>query len=191
MTVTGKPPERKIPTLPIVAVLLALVAPTSPVRAEIQKAPDVTLTDMKGEKMRIDYKSAKVTLVNFWAVWCFPCKEEMPQIAKLMTKFGGQGLQAVGVALDSGGASEVKEFIDQHPEFGINYRIAVGTDDVAQKFGDVMAVPTTYLIDSSGRVLKTYIGVHGRFFDEVGGQITKALSTPGETAPKDAPAKKP
>jgi len=152
-----------------------LLAAPSVAAEEFSRAPNIEMISIWGQKTRIDYKSARVTLVNFWATWCGPCREEMPMIAKLFKRLGPQGLQAVGIAVESGGPEEVKKFFSKI-RFGLNYEILIGGDDALAGFGDVGTVPTTYLFDSSGRLLKTYTGVIANFQRKVEDEIEKHLA---------------
>ena len=96
-------------------------------------------------------------VVNFWATWCTPCQEEIPEFIEAQEKFRDQGLLFVGIALDQ--ADKVKMF--SH-EFGINYPVLVGsmnTWSLAQAAGNRMSVlPYTVVINRSGEIVETYIG---------------------------------
>ena len=158
---------------------------------ELTQAPELVLKDAKGAPFKLEYKSSRLTLVNFWAVWCVPCREEMPQIAKLAEKYGPMGFKSIGIAVESGGLPEIKSFLDENRSLGINYPILVGDDVAAEKFGDIQVVPTTYLIDSNGKIVNKFFGVSNDFLNKVGGQIRKFLSEPEpgkQPAAKEAPA---
>ena len=163
------------------AALIVLIATSAPRAAELTRAPDVTLIDLKGAKVQIDYRGGKLTLVNFWAVWCGPCREEMPRIAKLVEKYGKQGFQAVGIAVQSGESADVKAFLDENKDFGINYPILMGDDGTLLRFGDVQAVPTTFLIDPTGKVVRRFLGVTPGFSIKLEDEIKKTLAPPTET----------
>ena len=149
----------------------------------------VSIKDLEGKKVSIDFSASPLTLVNFWAVWCMPCRDEIPDIAKLVSEFEGKGLKVYGIALESGEAAEVKSFLEGHKEFGLNYPILLGADDTGDAFGGVMAVPTTFLVDARGKIIKRYIGVTSDFRKKVGAEITRALEAgkPEASAPKTAP----
>ena len=177
--------------LPAFLILASLSGPALPAdlrAAELASAPDVALTDLHGASTRIDYKGAKVTLVNFWATWCGPCREEMPMIAKLFLHHGPSGLKAVGIAVESGGPDQVLKFLKANRAFGINYLILLGGDESLEKFGDVATVPTTFLFDSNGKVIKRYNGVTSNFYEKVSAEIGKHLAT-ATTPPQTAPGR--
>ncbi len=167
---------------------IALTAALSaPMAAAFTRAPDVPLTDLKGARTTIDYSKKRVTMVNFWAVWCLPCREEMPQIAKLVDKYGKRGFQAVGIAVDSGEPADVQRWLDKNKSLGINYRIVLGGDDAIDRFGDVQIVPTTYLFDSEGKVVESFMGVHAKFSADVEAVLRKHLPAEPEPAKPSAP----
>lgn len=177
--------------------LLASPLP-APAAAGLTTAPDVEMTDIGGHKTRINYKSAKLTLINFWATWCGPCREEMPMIAKLFHEHGAKGFQVVGIAVESGGPEEVRTFLDKNRQFGINYEILLGDDNALSRFGDIEIVPTTFLFDSGGRLLKAWTGVTSNFREKLSGEIVKhlaaaaaATATPPAGKPAVKPAEKP
>ena len=123
----------------------------------------VTLDSVDGPKVKIDFAKAKVTVVNFWATWCVPCREEIPDIARIEAQYRKDGLQVFGVAMESGERSEVKDFLERNKRFGAAYPMLMGTDEVSDAFGGVMAVPTTYVLDAKGRVIRKFIGVTSDF----------------------------
>ena len=176
----------KIPAILILASLLSLTSSVCLQAAELATAPDIALTDLHGAPARIDYKSAKVTLVNFWATWCGPCREEMPMIAKLFMHHGPSGFKAVGIAVESGGRDQVLKSLKANNGFGINYLVLLGSDESLEKFGDVATVPTTFLFYSDGKVIKRYDGVTSNFYERVSAEIGKHLA-PAAAAPQTAP----
>lgn len=119
--------------------------------------PDFTLPDIEAIPRNVAEWDGKVLAVNFWATWCPPCLEEIPEFIDLQTQYGAQGLQFVGVAIDD--LDNVKDFIDR---FGINYPILIGEQDanrLAKIFGnDIGALPYTAIIDRTGRIVFTKRG---------------------------------
>ena len=163
----------------IIAALILAAAQASaggPSAAILSKAPELTLADLKGAEVRIDYRGGKLTLVNFWAIWCGPCRQEMPQIARLVREYGKQGFQAVGIVVQSGEASDVREFLDDNRDYGITYPVLMGTDETLTRFGDVQALPTTFLVDASGKIVRRFVGVTPGFAMKLEDEIKKALA---------------
>jgi thiol-disulfide isomerase/thioredoxin len=119
--------------------------------------PAFTLPDIHGKKHSISEWDGKLILLNFWASWCAPCRREVPLLVKLQKKYGSQGLQVIGLALDQ--PKPVRDFI-QH--YAINYPVLVGTDkvaDVGDAYGDMIGViPFSVLIGRKGRILARHTG---------------------------------
>lgn len=117
--------------------------------AEIR--PLFALPDMNGERHSIAEWDGRVIVLNFWATWCAPCREEMPLLVDLQDKYGDQGLQIVGVALDRPDA--VKAFADK---MGLNYPVLLGVGDameVSARYGDEGGtLPYTVIIDRERRI---------------------------------------
>lgn len=82
-------------------------------------APDVTFSKLQGGDLPLDSLRGKVVLVNFWATWCEPCREEIPWLIEFQDKYASQGFTILGVAMDTGGKSVVKPFVDK-TEFPVN-----------------------------------------------------------------------
>lgn len=113
-----------------------------------QLAPDFALEQLDGETFRLSNHWGKVVAINFWATWCPPCREEIPDFIALQEEMEGDVL-FVGVSLDEGGPEEVRAFAE---EFGINYPIVIDDGTVAQKYGPIAGIPTTFLVDREGHV---------------------------------------
>ena len=152
-------------------------SPAAPGRpGEFARAPSVTLPDLKGSRVKLDYGAAKLSLVNFWAVWCGPCRQEMPHIANMVKKYSGRGFKAIGIAVQSGEPSDVQEYLERHKDAGINYTILMGTDNTLTEFGDVYSVPTTFLVGPDGTILRRFVGVTPGFSVKLEDEIKKGLA---------------
>jgi thiol-disulfide isomerase/thioredoxin len=114
-------------------------------------APAWTLQDVDGKPVSSSQLQGKVVVLDFWATWCGPCRSEIPGYVELQKKYGDAGLAIVGVSLDRGSGAQqlVKKFIEEQK---INYQIVVGDDKIADAFGGVDAIPTTFIIDRGGTV---------------------------------------
>lgn len=117
----------------------------------------VALPDTEGREQSIGQWKGKVLIVNFWATWCVPCREEMPEFVKAQRDFGARGLQFVGIAVDEAG--KVKEFA---AELGLNYPVLIGgygAIELSKTLGNrVGALPFTVVVDRSGHITRTHLG---------------------------------
>lgn len=130
---------------------------------ELKSIPD-------GKVIPIASLHGKAVLLNFWATWCGPCKIEMPWLVDLQKKYGPQGLQIVGVAMDDTDDKEIGEFAHK---MGVNYIVLKGTEKVGDLYGGIDRLPLTYYIDRSGKVVDETVGLAGESVIE--DAIKKAL----------------
>jgi len=117
-------------------------------------APDFTLPLIDGGEFHLSSYRGKVVLLDFWATWCVPCREETPHFIELQQKYGGRGLQIIGVSMDDS-PEPVRTFYQQ---FHINYPVVMGTADVGAAYGGVLGLPIAFLIDRDGRIYAKHIG---------------------------------
>ena len=129
-------------------------------------APDFALKDSNGATVHLSDYRGKVVLLNFWATWCGPCKLEIPWFMQFEQELKDRGFAVLGVSLDDDGWEAVKPYIEQRK---INYRIMLGNDTVADQYGGVDALPTTFLIDRSGRIAAKHQGLVSKneYHDEI------------------------
>lgn len=130
-------------------------APTVAALPKLGPAPAWELQDVDGKVVRSEQFKGKVVVVDFWATWCGPCRQEIPGYTDLQRKYGSDGLAIVGVSLDQAGPKVVEEFVKK---FGVNYQMVMGDDDVQAAFGGMDAIPTTFLIDRAGQLRDRKVG---------------------------------
>jgi peroxiredoxin len=116
--------------------------------------PAITLTDLSGQTINPVSYRGKVLLINFWAAWCTPCREEIPQFVALQEKYGSRGFQAVGISMDDPEGT-LRTFCR---EYGVNYPIVMGDQRIAEAFGGVLGLPTTFLVGRDGRIHAKQVG---------------------------------
>jgi thiol-disulfide isomerase/thioredoxin len=134
-------------------------------------APDFELKTLEGKPLRLSDYRGKAVLLNFWATWCGPCKIEMPWFVDLQKKYGPQGLQIVGVAMEDTDVADIKKFTQ---EMGVNYPVARGREAVGEAYGGVMGLPTSFYIGRDGSIVEQSAGLIGK--DEIEKHIQAALA---------------
>jgi peroxiredoxin len=124
-----------------------------------KSAPDFELKDANGHTVRLSDYRGKVVLLDFWATWCGPCKIEIPWFQEFERQNKDKGFAVLGVAMDEEGWDVVKPFAQY---MNINYRLVIGNDSIAEQFGGVDALPTTFLIDREGKIAAVHVGLSGK-----------------------------
>ena len=144
-------------------------------------APDFSLPQLDGRDLRLSYYRGKVVLLDFWATWCVPCREETPHFVELQQKYGDSGLQIIGISMDDS-PDPVRNFSSQ---FHINYPIVMGNAKTGELYGGVLGLPIAFLIDRDGRIYKKRMGATSATVFEQ--DVAALLQNPGNTAtPSDA-----
>jgi cytochrome c biogenesis protein CcmG/thiol:disulfide interchange protein DsbE len=115
-------------------------------RPQVNGQGDFQLSRLRGQ----------VVLVNVWATWCPPCRMEIPDLSALHRKYAGKGFSVVGVAVDREGPDVVRPFASEH---AIPYPVVMGDAELIAGYGGIRAVPTSFLIDKQGRLVKKYVGL--------------------------------
>jgi thiol-disulfide isomerase/thioredoxin len=117
-------------------------------------APDFSLTDVSRHKLTLSSYRGKVILLDFWATWCDPCREEIPRFVELQNKYRDRGLQIIGISMDDT-PEPVRDFYRQ---FKMNYPVALGNAKIGELYGGVLGLPIAFLIDREGRIYSKHIG---------------------------------
>lgn len=128
--------------------------------AERNPAPSFKVLDQNGDEVSLEALKGQVVLLNYWATWCGPCRKEMPWFAEFEKTYKDQGFSVVGVSLDSEGWEVVTPYLGDHPE--IDYRIVIGTETMAQLYGGIGSLPTTFIIDRDGKIASIHTGLVSR-----------------------------
>ena len=146
---------------------VAVGAPAPAYGAPTLEGDSVRLTDLRGE----------VVLLNLWATWCPPCREEMPGLQALHEEYADQGLRVVGTSIDAASAApDVRSFVEQH---GITFPILHDAQESATRVFRTTGVPETYLIGRDGTLLKRWIGKIDTESAAVRQPIEEALAAEG------------
>jgi len=120
-------------------------------------APAFTLTDLDGKSVSLGEFRGKVVVLDFWATWCPPCRREIPDFIDLQKEYGSRGVQIVGIALDE--PDKVEAFARQN---GMNYPVLLGSDEISMRYGGIEGIPTTFIIDKSGKIVNRFEGFRPR-----------------------------
>ena len=126
--------------------------------APSEPLPQVELSSLEGQRLKLSDFHGRVVLLNFWATWCGPCRAEIPELNKLQRDFEASGLAVIGVSWDDSAAG-VREF---QKEIRQDYTVLLGGEDTQSKFEGVRSLPTTYVIDRGGRIRQKIIGARDR-----------------------------
>jgi peroxiredoxin len=161
-------------TLALGAICLAipLLSQSAPgVASQTAVAPEWALKDMNGKTVRSTDFKGKIVILDFWATWCGPCRAEIPGFIALQQQYEKRGLVVVGLSVDEGGAEVVKKFTQK---LGMDYPVVLADDKTQQAFGGIEAVPTTFVIDRAGRIVKEHVGFADK--DEFENEIKPLLN---------------
>jgi thiol-disulfide isomerase/thioredoxin len=138
----------------IIFLIMALFLMVSPSQAELNKQ-DV-LKDMAGKEHRLLNYQGKWVLINYWATWCPPCLEEVPDLVALYDEHKGRDLVVIGVAVDYKNEQEVARFVD---DMLMSYPIVLGTSKVMRAIGPAEVLPSTYIYNPQGKLVKIKRGL--------------------------------
>jgi peroxiredoxin len=141
-------------------VLGALFAGCSREKAEApatvgSPAPDFTLRDLAGHEVRLADLRGNVALVNFWATWCPPCREEIPSMLRLNRAMAGKPFRMLAISIDEGGKQAVEAYLSKD---GAALPVLLDTDSKIGKRYGITGVPETFIIDRKGVIMKKVIG---------------------------------
>jgi peroxiredoxin len=172
-----------------VAAILGIVAcsparPTRPVVRDDSKrkhAPDFALKDANGKLVHLADYRGKVVLLDFWATWCGPCVIEIPWFQEFQRKYKDRGFEVLGVSMDDDGWKAITPFVEKRK---INYRIVLGDDKTGDQYGGLEALPTTFVIDRSGRIASVHVGLANK--KDFADAIEKLLEDPAVPAGGDS-----
>ncbi len=119
------------------------------------QAPDFETKALDGSMIRLSDYKGKVVLLNFWATWCGPCRVEIPDFIELVNQYGDDGFAILGISIDEGSEEAVREFYE---EFKMNYPVGINPL-LADLYGGMVGIPTSFLIGRDGRIYARHIGL--------------------------------
>jgi peroxiredoxin len=153
------------------AVLAAAAVATPAAITPATVAPDFALRSLEGPNMRLQEQRGRVVMVNFWATWCGPCRVEMPHLARLYEKYRGSGFQLLGVNIDE----DPRQAATVAGKLGLHFPVLLDTEKRVSKLYDLSTMPSTVLIDRSGRVRYIHRGYRDGYEDTYEKQIRELL----------------
>jgi peroxiredoxin len=118
------------------------------------QAPDFSLVDTAGTTVTLSQMQGKVVVVNFFTIWCQPCRHEMPDLNAIYNENKDKGLVMVGICLNAD-PNQLKVLVKQ---LKLDYPVLLGTDKVSKDYGEIVGVPTTFIIDKQGKVAEKIVG---------------------------------
>jgi peroxiredoxin len=152
-------------------VLLASTGLASAAASIGTAAPDFTLRTLAGSNMRLQEQRGQVVLVNFWATWCGPCRKEMPHLNRIADKYRSSGLVMLGVNIDD----DVRNAAEVATKLGVKFPVLLDTDKKVSRLYDLNSMPSTLVIDRSGRVRFLHRGYQDGYETQYDKQIRDLL----------------
>jgi thiol-disulfide isomerase/thioredoxin len=143
-------------------------------------APDFTLQDLGGKKVSLADYRGKAVLINFWATWCGPCKIETPWLVDLRNQYASKGFEILGVSLDDLDPDDKTRFAEEKRDIAkfaaqehMPYPVLIDGASLDKNYGGLDALPTSYFVDRSGKVVAAQLGLTSKA--DIEGNIHKAL----------------
>ena len=119
-----------------------------------ESAPEFSLVDLGGGRVRLSDFRGKVVLLNFGASWCPPCKEEMPGFQNVFLKYRNKGFAVITVALDDSNPSSMVK------ELGIRFPVVMPDEKISGDYGNIVHIPVSFLIGKDGKIIKKVLGLY-------------------------------
>lgn len=134
-------------------------------------APDFTLKSRGGENVRLEDLRGEVIMLNFWASWCGPCRQEMPHMDAIEQEFRDYGFRVLAVNVDQN-RKDAERFLDAVP---VDFTILLDQDSTVSELYDVQAMPTTVMIDRNGQARYVHHGYQPGYEDDYRTQIRELI----------------
>ncbi len=167
----------QVPAIPprlaaiVVACLAAIANAAAAAVLSSRLAPDFTLHSAAGANLRLKEQRGQVVMLNFWASWCGPCRQEMPQLDRLYEKYHAAGFQLLGVNVDE----DVRNATGVSSKLGLHFPVLLDTEKKVSRLYDLNTMPSTVLIDRDGRVRYIHRGYRDGYVQTYEEQIRELL----------------
>ncbi len=164
-----------------IILLIPVIISGCTVKEEEARKPavDFSIPDLEGKLVKLSDYKGQIVMINFWATWCSPCREEIPHFVEFQKKYGPEGFTILGLTIDTIDPEEVKEFA---VEYKMNYPILYlgkQSKQVQKDYGNFRGIPTSFLIDRDGLIIRQVTGLMKKsFWDK---EIRTALKEQGNS----------
>lgn len=129
---------------------------TKAINGDGQAAPEFSLYTLEGNEVKLSDFAGKIVILDFWATWCPPCRKGIPDLISIQNEYKDD-LVIIGISLDQPSThGELQPFIDS---YGINYSVVLGTMEVVSAYGNIQAIPTSFIIDTNGIIINKHVGL--------------------------------
>lgn len=136
--------------------MITLCIVTSNQAEAAAKMPHFSLPSvLDGKEIDSDQFEGKVLLITFFATWCPPCIQEIPSLIDLQNEYKEKGFSVIGISVDQGSSKSVKKLVEKT---GVNYPVVMADSKITRDFGGIVGIPTSFLINKDGNVIKSYPG---------------------------------
>ena len=131
-------------------------------------AINFTLPSVDGSIVSLSDYRGKVVLVEFWATWCPTCRKMVPVLSEIHRQYSSRGVVVLGISLDREGLEVLGPFVTDHR---IPYKVLLGNDTVTMAFGGISLIPSLFIVDRSGKLVRKMTGYHS--MEEIEKQLKK------------------
>jgi peroxiredoxin len=153
------------------AALAACASVSVPAAVTSGAAPDFTLRTSDGKNLRLQEQRGRVVMVNFWATWCGPCRQEMPHLNRLYEKYRSSGFVLLGVNVDE----DSRNAIGVASKLGVTFPVLLDVEKAVSRLYGLSTMPSTVLIDRDGRVRYLHRGYREGYEEAYDKQIRELL----------------